>query len=230
MKHIVKFNELNSSTYRSAASKLQKIGHNRRAKELSDWSVLKDRRDSINRWKRSGVFKLDLYINTKKIFTSDFYIAIELTESYFEDFCFDSLRNNFDCNDIIIPFELGIIPVDDLTVLEMKKYDIKEYNGVYWTNGLFINSETLLDTIEGSIFYPSDRREALNFKRLLVGMVSGENNWNEEYTADNIINKINNNIEKSHVPDNILKKPANITGSEIIDIFKKISLNELYIN
>jgi len=67
MRYLVKFNELKSSTYRSAATKLKGLGHERRATELEGWVKSTEEREKIQRikdtrakWAHTGVFRCSI--------------------------------------------------------------------------------------------------------------------------------------------------------------------------
>ena len=51
MRYLVKFNELKSSTYKSAATKLKGLGHERRAGEIEKWIKTAEERERIQRIK-----------------------------------------------------------------------------------------------------------------------------------------------------------------------------------
>ena len=53
MKYLKRFNEeLNSSTYNSAARKLTKLGHTDRAAELKSWAQETERKEELIKWKQ----------------------------------------------------------------------------------------------------------------------------------------------------------------------------------
>ena len=67
MRYLVKFNELKSSTYKSAATKLKGLGHERRAGEIEKWIKTAEERERIQRikdtrakWAHTGVFRCSI--------------------------------------------------------------------------------------------------------------------------------------------------------------------------
>ena len=67
MRYLVKFNELKSSTYRTAAKRLKDLGHTRRAGELEKWITTAEERERIQRikdtrakWAHTGVFRCSI--------------------------------------------------------------------------------------------------------------------------------------------------------------------------
>ncbi len=67
MRYLVKFNELKSSTYRTAAKRLKDLGHERRAGELEKWVATAEERERIQRikdtrakWAHTGVFRCSI--------------------------------------------------------------------------------------------------------------------------------------------------------------------------
>lgn len=67
MRYLVKFNELKSSTYRTAAKRLKDLGHERRAGELEKWITTAEERERIQRikdtrakWAHTGVFRCSI--------------------------------------------------------------------------------------------------------------------------------------------------------------------------
>ena len=47
MKYLKLFEELKSQTYNQAASKLRQMGHERRSKEIYDWSAIVQKREML---------------------------------------------------------------------------------------------------------------------------------------------------------------------------------------
>jgi len=67
MRYLVKFNELKSSTYRTAAKRLKDLGHERRAGEIEKWIKTAEERERIQRikdtrakWAHTGVFRCSI--------------------------------------------------------------------------------------------------------------------------------------------------------------------------
>lgn len=58
MKYLKLFEELKSQTYNRAAAKLKQMGHERRSKELYDWSAIVQKREALEKWSKLGTFGL----------------------------------------------------------------------------------------------------------------------------------------------------------------------------
>lgn len=140
MKYLKKFNELKSSTYRTAANRLKGLGHNRRAAAMTDYvATVEDKeriekiKDSIKKYAHTGVFKASVvhekvsrsgtertvdYINPlaergiEGEMTGNFHIALWFDEDVFHDRIWDYIAGE---NGVWLNFTLGIVPADEET-------------------------------------------------------------------------------------------------------------------
>lgn len=203
MRYLRKFNEeLKSDTYRRASYKLKRLGHEDRAKELSDWSNKVGNDENLVKWKENisqfskfGKFKLNI-TNTKtnETLTGDFYLDLFLDRLGFED-SLDEIKED---KRGIFWIAIGIIPADEKTLNDYIELipDNDMSNGFFW--GLSISLEF---TIEGDqikfINYNldnydermagkiklSNRASAGRFKNLLKKMFGDPNfNYPSGYT------------------------------------------------
>ena len=99
MKYLKKFNEeLRPQTYRSAARKLDKLGHTDRAQALKDWALETEKKEEMIKWKDSiqdyaqfGTFKMAIKNEeTGKTLTGDFHLdinfdAVDINEPVYEE-------------------------------------------------------------------------------------------------------------------------------------------------
>jgi hypothetical protein len=133
MKHLKKFNELKSSTYKSAGEKLTKLGHVRRGSLLSDWAIKTQNQETINRiketinkYKSEYVFKasiledrFDRNTNTltfsninNNVMQGNFYLAFFCDTDMITDRIYEYNKGS---DNVYIYFTLGLVPADDET-------------------------------------------------------------------------------------------------------------------
>ena len=162
MKHLKSYNlfeELKSTTYKSAGDKFTNIGHKRRGAELLDYATkveLKEKSQKLlqaqNQNKEFGLFDITMLRgwgdNRKSIFSGKFYLQMCLESDWFKDQLWDWLDEGMDWN-MGIAMEFAIIPPDDETLKMIETSEDKdiEYfrnNSMwsddyrYWSNRLWI--------------------------------------------------------------------------------------------
>ena len=162
MKHLKSYNlfeELKSTTYKSAGDKFTNIGHKRRGAELLDYATkveLKEKSQKLlqaqNQNKEFGLFDITMLRgwgdNRKSIFSGKFYLQMCLESDWFKDQLSDWLYEGMDWN-MGIAMEFAIIPPDDETLKMIETSEDKdiEYfrnNSMwsddyrYWSNRLWI--------------------------------------------------------------------------------------------
>ena len=160
MKYLKRYNEeLLPSTYVSAATKLKKLGHTRRAKELEDWSkVEQDRIKKQQQLVRKGElsqftpFKLQFYKqrwnSTTRITEEDFlgeglfYVEPSFGSDWFADMMYD---HESDGHGLSIPIEFGTSPANEETESVWEEIKSKcpslkeqEYEGVTYNTRMWI--------------------------------------------------------------------------------------------
>ena len=159
MKHLKTINELKSSTYKSAATKLKQIGHIRRSGELEEWSKEvenkeKDAREleNFNSFKHDVPFKINLVKSkwdsaskTRKneiMISGNFYLKPSFDDSWAHDQYNDNTQDDGTTEYAYhIPFEIGIMAADEETkekfrMIEGQLSD-EVYEGVYWLQRLY---------------------------------------------------------------------------------------------
>lgn len=246
MKHIRKFNELNTSTYSKVADRLHNMGHKRRAGNMREWIKEKDRKESISYLKDYGPFKMDyMGKDGKLVLTGSFYIAIDFLPREVVDYYFDSIDedNNLKYEAFYLNFDLGLIPADKETLdkfLESKQYDKDAvYMGIYWNTSLSINiiqkgeskidpnGNYYFDTRDNDHFFFSERREALKFKRILSQAVSGNNDYGKAKNNEPLHDKLKKLFSNPWLSRDIFNEES---FKLFVDTVKRLSINKLYIN
>jgi hypothetical protein len=257
MKYLKKFNEeLKPSTYRSAADSLQRMGHKKRASNIRDWSDKVEKMESekiksqsINLLKEFGSFKLIYFDSGKEILTGNFFINISSHDYYqFVDTYLDLIdeNGNFKHGDFLINFDIGFIPADEETSEKFYNYERLNndafWNSMYWNMILGIsiirngekyinpNGDYYIDGNDRDRFTFFDRKEALNFRKLLSDAFLGNNDWgkNEHYTSlKESILKTFEKVTKSpyFLPSDVFNEES---YQKIANSIKSISLNKLY--
>ena len=143
MKYLKRFNEeLKPWTYRRAASKLRKKGHEGRAKELEDWSKKREADDELESWKKRvsemskfGTYKLNVKNpETGQKLTGDFYLELIMDRDAF----LDSLDHYKETGEGHFYITVGIIPTTKELLDECNRImpEPEFGNGFYW--GMFM--------------------------------------------------------------------------------------------
>ena len=156
MRYIKSFNEeLKSATYRSAASKLKKIGgftNTKRAEDLSNWARETSWVETVKSWKQNvetlskfGTYKLDIKTPNGTTFNGDFHLIVNFME--------DTIEIDFTNRDkASLHFSIGVVPTSRglLDKLVENDEDIKECfgGGFLWTFWLNIDIKLVGDFIE----------------------------------------------------------------------------------
>lgn len=176
MKYLKKFNEeLEYSTYQSAARKLKKIGHVKRADAIqkhsinSNWKKLKD---EFQEWGSSK-----LYFNKRSVgddHSGDFYIALDFMDDPTAESIIDAKEGK---NQLHLYFYMNIIPVDEKTIgICNSNLTDPDFNGSYQgpfpsikydiINGGLKFKGIYLDMAEN--IWKLSRRAAMIFKKQLL--------------------------------------------------------------
>lgn len=195
MKYLRRFNEeLNPSTYRNAAKKLRKLGHEPRAKELEQWSKKRQSDDNIERWKEEidtyskfGKFKLNI-INpsTGEVLKEDFHLCLVMDRMAFHD-DLDIIRDDKKGQFV---FMVGLIPATEEALKKclsvLPDCDMED-NGFFW--GMIFVLDFTIDNVlklnkfsiggfdestSGQVSF-ADRQSANRLKTLLKRMFSDPN-------------------------------------------------------
>ena len=244
--------ELSPSTYLSAADKLKKMGHIRRpevlttyAKEIQEREKNARKKRVLDEAKKLGQFQLKLDRRGEVKF-ANFYLSLLFNDSYYsESFSewLDGSRSNF-----WIGIMQGLHPVGEEDAANLEWYfgdSISGYtnshNGIIWLQDIYIclssgsyKSEegqklpmtpTGQISIEGSEFnevYFANRREAIKFKNLIVGLFEGD----IEYVQSNGKDFKEQLLETLCEND---ERPVELSEfEELIDKLRVTRLNDLY--
>jgi hypothetical protein len=190
MKYLRKFNEeLKSSTYKAAATKLKQFGHVRRSGELEKWSEVvankeKDARElaNLNEFKKEDPFKINLvkgkYNSATKsrdyeiMMSGNFYLKLSFDDSWARD----SYVDNVDPDGVTeynynMPFEIGMMAADDETkekfrVIEDQLSD-EVYEGVYYPQRLYyklITEASREITPDGTFYWECRESDEIMFE------------------------------------------------------------------
>jgi hypothetical protein len=246
MKYLKKFNEeLRPQTYRNAARKLKKLGHDGRAKELEDWSSIKERELELEKWKQNidelskfGKFKINL-VNTEtgEKLTEEFYISLHIDRDAFDD----SLDAMVEDGEGHFWIAIGLIPttkeVLDKCVEMLPDPDMG--NGFIWamsmTLDFVIESDTMRmtkyelhnydESISGDVSF-ADRSSANRFKILLKKMFSQPDfNYPSGYRDFQYFYEMFYNVFGAQFG---LSSDFGFTPEMISDFINTLSPNEMY--
>jgi hypothetical protein len=232
--------ELSPSKYFRVADELKKMGHIRRPKNLINHA----KHIILEEAKKLGQFQLKLESRGEVKF-ANFYLSLLFNDSYYHEALsewIDGERSNF-----WIGIMQGVHPVseEDSKVLEWYFGDsisgyINSYNGIIWLQDIYIclssgyKSEegqklpmtpTGQLSIEGSDFnevYFANRREAIKFKNLIVGLFEGDIEYMQSNGKDfkeQLLETLCENDER----------PVELSEfEELIDKLRVLRLNSLY--
>jgi hypothetical protein len=193
MKYLKRFNEeLKPSTYRSAARKLDKLGHTKRASDLKNWADKRESDDNLKNWKENiekfkkfGTFKLNIKSDQGEL-TEDFYLNFVLDRDAFAD-SFEYIQEDGS----YFWFGIIIIPATEEVIKKCEEVlpDPDFNNGGYWGLSYSIKVEIsddmslkvvsqFLDNYDDSLTGKvsiADRRSANKFRKLIIDIFSDEN-------------------------------------------------------
>jgi hypothetical protein len=250
MKYLRKYKELNKiseelkpNAYLSAADELKKMGHIKRPENLinhAKYIVLEEA-------KKLGQFQLKLVRGGgSEVKFVNCYLSLLFNDSYYNEAFAEWLDG--DRSSFWIGIMQGLHPVSEEDAANLEWYfgeDIKHYinsrNGIIWLQDIYIclssgsyKSEedqklpmtpTGQISIEGSEFnevYFANRREAIKFKNLIVGLFEGDIEYmqpNGKYFKEQILEELCENDER----------PVELSEfEELIDKLRLTRLNKLY--
>lgn len=190
MKYLRKFNEeLKSSTYRSAATKLKQMGHVRRSGEIEKWSeeVENKERDArelanLNDYKKEAPFKINLVKskwnpNTRSryyetMMSGNFYLKPSFDKSWAQEMYLDNVDpdgvTDYNYN---IPFEIGMMAADDETKEKFRSIEEQlsdeVYEGVYFPQRLYyklIEEASIEITPDGTYYWECRENDEIVFE------------------------------------------------------------------
>jgi hypothetical protein len=238
MKYLKRFNEeLNPQTYRKAARKLRKMGHEKRAKDIEDWADLSKWKENIEEYSKFGKFKLNILTEDGQRLNDDFFLCIQIDRDYFGD-SIDGIKEDEEGEFL---FFIGMIPTNRETIDKCEKTlpDSDLNNGFYWAMTLMLSFELKDSTIKfinykldnydtgisGDVSF-ADRASAGRFKTLLKNMFSNKDyNYPSGYTDfDNFYDMIYNVFGAEYG----LSSDYGFSPEVITDFINTISPNEMY--
>ena len=252
MKHLIKYNELKSSTYLSASKKLKDLRHINRSKNLEDWGgkiEAEEKRvaeeEQRVKWANSGVYHITVFTSKwengghkdEDILTGKFHISLDYERDMFSDQYWDWAEGNYNHN-LFIAFTMGILPADKETSLKFKEnVDIQSnlWRSGLWPQWLFIRvaneGETILnvsgdsvsiDSIDYLKFRFNDRQNSLKFKKFLISELSGQSNNTD------IRNKVDKHISLIKTDETYRSNIPDDFLDRLAKSASRMSLNKLY--
>ena len=243
---------MSPSTYLSAADKLKNMGHIRRpevltayAKEIQEREKNERKKRVFEEAKKLGEFQLKLE-RGGEVKIANCYISLLFSSDYYKESLAEWLDS--DRNSIWLQILHGVHPVgeEDAQALEWYFGDsisgyTNSHNGIIWLQDIYINltnsdyisadgqklpmTPTGQISIEGAEFseiYFANRREAIKFKNLIVGLFEGDIDYIQPNGMDfkeQILEELCENDER----------PVELTElEELIDKLRLTRLNNLY--
>jgi hypothetical protein len=233
--------ELRPQTYMSAADKLKMMGHIRRPKNLINHA----KHIILEEAKKLGEFQLKLERGGEVKF-ANCYLSLLFSSDYYKESLAEWLDS--DRNSIWLQILQGVHPVGEEDAENLEWYfgdSISGYtnlhNGIIWLQDIYINltnsdyisvegqklpmRPTDFISIEGSEFsevYFANRREAIKFKNLIVGLFEGDIEYiqpNGKDFKEQILEELCENDER----------PVELSEfEELIDKLRVTRLNNLY--
>jgi hypothetical protein len=262
MKYLKRFNEeLKVSTYKSAADKLTKMGHKRRGAQMLDYATQREKeeerkrlQETINEMSRFEPFNLIVKGNDERI--GKFYIMPSPEIDWFKDTLSDWLWDGMNYS-LSIPFEFGIMMADKETEETFKDWNwsTEKYDGVSWPNRMYLSViNTNSPSFEGcdrDVFCFSTRVDAMRFKKMLVDLLEGNNDWYfKRWNPDGVVNRIKEVISPEYISELIIpdmnynnatlaenlgmseeevkEKIGVISYQNVINSAKNIRINQIY--
>lgn len=252
MKYLKSFNEeLSPRSYMSAAHKLGKMGHSKRADALKDWARETEGRESIISWKKKveeysefGSVKLDFYPdgpnNGVPNFSGDFYLCFTFDEYGIEEAIEENKEKSDSDFEIPISFSIGIIPVDEENLKKCIKClpDPDFSNGFFWAMWLSVRVSVVANKItsikittneyDGNVsLYPSiaDRRSANVFRKYMISLFDENSHYPSGYTDYSAMyDKLNIFLTQKLE----LGIDYNFTMEKVHEEIKKYPINRIY--
>lgn len=141
-----KFNEeLKSSTYLSAAQKLQKLGHTRRPEVLTAWAEEIKKRESDRLTKKNleeseklGLYQIKIKTN-KKSFDANVYVSLSWINDTFDD-SVEEFKND-ESTGLYLQFSFGLIPADAETLDNFNECltdFLSPSYGIWWLQDMYL--------------------------------------------------------------------------------------------
>ena len=188
MKHLIKFNELKSDTYRSAARKLKQKGHKNRAEALMDHDEMIKWKKNIERYEKYGSANI-IFANRKGSVnekTGDFYFQVLPMGDMMAESIEDSIESG---DDIRFYFQVNAIPKDiETKKLADQTLTVRDfYNGSYTAFYASLKYKNTSKGLELDGFYPelSDkyfkltRRGSVVLKKHLLACFDKESGYGD---------------------------------------------------
>jgi len=240
MIHIRRFNEeLKSQTFRNAARKLKKIGHDKRAIDLEEYSKVVQREESLKTWRKvvelyspEGKFDFILKKDNKEI-TEKFFLHMDFAEdqtldSYYVD------GNKFEGT---LSFQIGLIPTNLEFIESIPSWYNSDYfhNGCYWVSWISLDyksdSDGNIEIVKFNNYYENEefpydvdhpRSTANKLRKLFIEIFSKKVDYPSGFTD------ISDMEKKVYDTMNNKLNIKSYSGDCIVDFFKKVSVNTMY--
>jgi hypothetical protein len=262
MRYLKRFNEeLKVSTYKSAATKLTNMGHKRRGAQMLDYATqrekeeerkkLQETRDEMSRFEP---FNLIIKGSDERI--GKFYIMPNAETDWFSDLLWDWIDDDMGYS-IQLPFEFGIMMADEETeeIFKNWNWSPEQYDGVSYPNRMYLSvtstNSPAFDSFDRDIFHFATRADAMRFKKMLVDLLEGKNDWYfKKWNPDGVVNRIKKYVSPEYVSQlieqiatraedrdkleeaeqlrNLLPRAGEVNYQYVIDSAKNIKINEIY--
>jgi hypothetical protein len=237
--------ELKSSTYKSAADKLSKIGHIKRPEELMKWHEITKQKEfdaiklaTINDCKQLGVYQLSVSYRKDGSwfkYEGDFYINLRFDKENLQEY-YDEWKQGG--GNLWMPFSFGVIPIneDGIKFLKEVYFYLAGDKTTYWLGSFYLNltqgneegdlvfkpaGKGYFEENDGD-FYFSNRSSAIRFKDSLFKVFNGD-----------IVLKETSSIpggEKERILDYLCSDLTHDLSEfeDVMNSIKRINLNSLY--
>jgi len=239
MKYLKLFEELKSETYNKVASKLKQMGHERRSKEMYDWSKVIQKKETYERWSKLGTFEMSFFqkkwnpstklSDHKHLFDGQFHIGLQLDSDYLWE-RLSEIQDNLTGDNLFILFFFGALPANEESSKKLHEYvkDDGLFNGGYWEANFSIKvsekgfeilpkASAYYEEFQSILYVMSNRREAIKFHQLLVNLFEQKIELPVDWGN---IQQCKSMIEEKTNDKNI--------WSRIVNSIKNMSLNHLY--
>jgi hypothetical protein len=271
MKYLKTFNEARLD-YRKYAGLLTAMGHKNRGARMLDYAIevekeeeekkriqkeeeermrLQETRDEMSRFE-----PFNLIINGNQEKMGKFYIMPSVEIDWYKDLLWDWIDDdmNYTCP---LPFEFGIMEADEETEETFKDFNWsqEQWTGVIYPNRMYLSTNSvnspLFDSYDRDIFYFATRADAMRFKKMLVEMLEGKNDWYwRKWNPNGVINRIKEVVSPEYVSNlieklatkaeerdkleeaehyrNLLSSVDKVNYQNVIDSAKNIKINQIY--
>jgi hypothetical protein len=270
MKYLKTFNEARLD-YRKYAGLLTAMGHKNRGARMLDYAIevekeeeekkriqkeeeeRKKLQETINEMSRFEPFNLIVSGSQEKV--GRFYIMPSPEIDWFKDTLSDWLWDGMNYS-LSIPFEFGIMMADKETEETFKDWNWspEKYDGVSWPNRMYLSViNTNSPSFEGydrDAFCFSTRVDAMRFKKMLVDLLEGNNDWYfKKWDPNGFVNRIKEVLSPEYIngligrmnynnatlaenlgmsEEEVKENIGKISYQNVINSAKNIRINQIY--